>query len=58
VNHAQRAQALDQHQLARVEAGEVRVTLQQVRELLEFRYEDFALEGYEPHPAIKAPIAV
>jgi thymidylate synthase len=30
----------------------------QVRELLDFRYEDFALEDYEPHPAIKAPIAV
>jgi thymidylate synthase len=29
-----------------------------VRELLEFRFEDFALEAYEPHPAIKAPIAV
>ncbi len=29
-----------------------------VRELMEFRFEDFTLEGYEPHPAIKAPIAV
>jgi thymidylate synthase len=29
-----------------------------IRELGEFRYEDFTLEGYEPHPAIKAPIAV
>jgi thymidylate synthase len=29
-----------------------------VRELLEFRYEDFTLENYDPHPAIKAPIAV
>jgi thymidylate synthase len=28
------------------------------RELAEFRYEDFTLEHYDPHPAIKAPIAV
>jgi thymidylate synthase len=30
----------------------------QVRDLFAFRYEDFALEGYDPHPAIKAPVAV
>jgi len=29
-----------------------------VKELVEFRYEDFELTGYDPHPAIKAPIAV
>ena len=29
-----------------------------VRDLFAFRYEDFTLEGYEFHPAIKAPIAV
>jgi thymidylate synthase len=29
-----------------------------VKELLDFRYEDFTLEDYDPHPAIKAPIAV
>ena len=28
------------------------------RELAEFQYEDFTLEHYDPHPAIKAPIAV
>jgi len=28
------------------------------REITEFRYEDFVIEGYDPHPAIKAPVAV
>lgn len=30
----------------------------EVRELLDFRYGDFRLEGYEPHPHIKAVVAV
>jgi len=29
-----------------------------VREIGDFTYEDFTLDGYDPHPAIKAPIAV
>ncbi len=29
-----------------------------VKDLFEFRYEDFTLEGYDPYPAIRAPIAV
>ncbi len=29
-----------------------------VRDIFGFRYEDFSLEGYDPHPAIKAAVAV
>lgn len=30
----------------------------EVKDLFAFTYEDFTLEGYDPHPPIKAPIAV
>ena len=29
-----------------------------IKDIFSFRYEDFTLENYDPHPAIKAPVAV
>jgi thymidylate synthase len=55
LNHLEQAR----EQIARAPRPFPRMRLNpQVRELLEFRYEDFTLEDYEPHPAIRAPIAV
>jgi len=55
VNHLEQARA----QLARAPRPFPRMRLDpSVRDLFAFGYQDFALEGYDPHPAIKAPIAV
>lgn len=46
-------------QLAREPRPLPRMTLNpERRELSEFVYEDFVLTGYDPHPAIKAPVAI
>ena len=55
LNHLEQAR----EQLARTPRPFPRMRLNaSVRELLDFRFEDLTLEAYEPHPAIKAPIAV
>jgi thymidylate synthase len=55
LNHFEQAR----QQLARAPNPFPRVRINpSVKDLLEFRFEDFTLEGYEPHPAIRAPIAV
>jgi len=30
----------------------------EVKNIFEFTYEDFELIGYDPHPMIKAPVAI
>jgi len=55
LNHLEQAK----QQLAREPKPFPRLRLNPaVKDIFGFAYEDFTLEGYEPHPAIKAPIAV
>jgi len=55
LNHVEQART----QLAREPRPLPRMKLNpEVKELFAFKYEDFTLEGYDPHPAIKAPVAV
>jgi thymidylate synthase len=55
LNHVEQAQL----QLSREPKSLPRMKLNpSVKSVFDFKYEDFTLEGYDPHPGIKAPIAV
>jgi thymidylate synthase len=54
-NHLEQAR----EQLSRAPRPAPTMTLNPaVRDIFAFRFEDFSLGGYDPHPAIKAPVAV
>jgi thymidylate synthase len=54
LNHVEQAQT----QLQRAPRTLPRLTIADKTDLFAFDEADFALEGYDPHPHIKAPVAV
>jgi thymidylate synthase len=55
LNHLEQART----QLERAPKPQPKMVLNPaVKSLYDFKYEDFSLTGYDPHPGIKAPIAV
>jgi thymidylate synthase len=55
LNHMEQAH----EQLQRAPKGIASMRLNpEVRDIFAFKFEDFTLENYDPHPSIKAPIAV
>ncbi|MXP09375.1 thymidylate synthase [Pseudoblastomonas halimionae] len=54
LNHAH----LIEEQLSRQPAGTPRLELRQADSIFDYTIDDFSVTGYDPHPPIKAPVAV
>ena len=55
MNHLEQAD----EQLSRAPRARPKMKLNtEIRNILDFSYEDFELESYDPHPLIKAPVAI
>lgn len=55
LNHVEQAQM----QIARESRPLPQLKInREVKSIFDFKFEDFTIEGYDPHPSIKAPIAV
>nr|AIA18804.1 thymidylate synthase [uncultured bacterium] len=55
LNHIEQTKTL----LAREERALPKLRINpSVKNIFEYRYEDFSIEGYDPHPALRAPVAV
>jgi len=54
-NHLEQADLQLQREPRRLPTGQIN---QDRMDIFGFRYDDFALQGYDPHPHIKAPVAV
>ena len=55
LNHLEQAHALLQREPRPLPTMTI---LRKPESIFDYRYEDFQLDGYDPHPAIKAPISV
>ena len=58
VEHARQEGRADAHAVVADAEGDGRALARGVKSVFDFKYEDFEIVGYDPHPGIKAPVAI